>query len=720
MEKYIDMCRNKSAVSIIFSVVLLLSFVFASVSSAKSTSDPNHKGWRNYKSTSATVNWQPVKAKCQKCRKLVEQYNNTMQELMVMRSNYHKIPQSHVLLKGSRSQKNKLTENSDISVDEGQAISQLMDGEVAHQNYYDFHGQQVVTLEKQARYLQWAIAECEQTACSSKERSKIKKIKLADDLENNFQPDLHSLFGKYKIDWKGPYTTDCVPCKKYTATLNALPGWLVRANFDLQNKQAKLKELNLFKAYNTFYREYGWAAEEIKSTIDSANSRLAIAQRKLKALVKLFRDTKAQLEPCEQHYCPKISSLPPIQQCPTPQSASSISVGSNSEVGSSANFKEKAKSKLVGAASKAIGGLLGIGGGGAKEEGPTIYKDPIKKKQKIKIKQKKPKLHINIGAIFTPDGLLVSTDLLKIPNDGTFHRIFLENQGGWQLNPIALYLYEIWKEWKLTVSWTRDTYVDNELVKHEEGGWNESGRELIARGEEMIYQEQYNQPLWQHLGFNTAVSGAKSLGTLFPVSPQMLKNEPMSLIVHVTQPKSDPVSTVPFMFMLSLNEVGKIIVEHVDNTLALLNPCPEKAIVGGDGNPITDENKEDSVVEDDLDFGDIELTDEEIKKLLVEPKDAKPQKIKDKLEGVEDRDNDGIPDRIDVQPDVPSTIFFNPESNVIGRIVDANGNTVRIIDYEGGGIGVEVSGGGENDSTVEILGIELEVEPGTIFEASFN
>ena len=42
---------------------------------------------------------------------------------------------------------------------------------------------------------------------------------------------------------------------------------------------------------------------------------------------------------------------------------------------------------------------------------------------------------------------------------------------------------------------------------------------MIVKGEETIYAEV---PIWQQLGFNTAVSGAKSMGVLFPITPEML------------------------------------------------------------------------------------------------------------------------------------------------------------------------------------------------------
>ena len=79
------------------------------------------------------------------------------------------------------------------------------------------------------------------------------------------------------------------------------------------------------------------------------------------------------------------------------------------------------------------------------------------------------------------------------------------------------------------------------------------------------------------LGFNTATSGARSVGTLFPVSPEMLANEPMNLVVHVTDPKKDPVITVPYVFELSVGDKGRVEAKLVDNTIShIKNPCDDE------------------------------------------------------------------------------------------------------------------------------------------------
>ena len=355
--------------------------------------------------------------------------------------------------------------------------------------------------------------------------------------------------------------------------------------------------------------------------------------------------------------------------------------------------------------------------------------------------------------------------------------------------PISIYLFEIWGEWKLSVSWTRDTYVDGELVKHEEGGWTESWRELIARGEQINYVEVYERPLWEQLGFNTAVSGAKSLGTVFPISPEMLTIEPWYLYVHVTDPKKDPVITVPYKFELSIDPKGNVVATHVDPATAEeKDPCEKlrNQPIGGtiagpgtasegagtrifhpqdensatpieldlEGTKVTvDPNQETKTQEptssldeansettppdetglsDELkkklekihkgDFSDLTQEDLELLKKHPEyhpgsraltPDEVKALKTKPSENDV---DGDGIANEFDTMPNTPSNMYVDFKNSTVATIKKTGGNKV-IIDNSS----VEVIGesGGE-PAIIEVLGVGLEVEPGTIFEFDFG
>ena len=441
--------------------------------------------------------------------------------------------------------------------------------------------------------------------------TKLKQIKLGGVKTNTFfQPDINAVLKKYKIDWKGPYSTDCLPCKSIVDQLNALPGWVVRADMQLQRAEALLKYSELIKKANKVSLSFLKYKHPDKTDYSGLPAMIAKLKAELLAFKKLFEKLIKAKGECEAKYCPDnkaedASYLPVvggilINNCPDPVADEAINVGANSEVGSSANFKEKAKNKATGLATKAITSLLGIGGGGGgKSVGPGTYKDPVKDRHKSKIKNKADKREIRLGGVFTPEGLLISTDIKKAPGKGTFQTAYLENQRGWRLMPIALYMYEIWADWKLSVSWTRDTYVDGEHVKHEQGGWTENWRELIASGQEVLYGEVPSAPFWQQLGFNTAVSGARSLGTLFPVSPEMLANEPVNLVIHITDPKKDPVITVPYILELSLDNKGRVVIEEVEQTtVAGRTVCTEPRPVIAATTPIA--NTIDDAIDDEV------------------------------------------------------------------------------------------------------------------------
>jgi hypothetical protein len=98
----------------------------------------------------------------------------------------------------------------------------------------------------------------------------------------------------------------------------------------------------------------------------------------------------------------------------------------------------------------------------------------------------------------------------------------------------------MWGEWKLTVSWTRDTYVDGELVKHEAGGWAQQGKFTIPG---MASTASAPDGLWKRLGFSNASHGARKVALQYKLPAG---GGPVDAIIHVTRPSTDPVTTVPF------------------------------------------------------------------------------------------------------------------------------------------------------------------------------
>ncbi len=561
--------------------VIVAAALLSAEAFAAATSNPNHKGWSGKHPRMKQVQWTPIATKCDKCVKITQQYNETVQKLLNSRYWVKFWQEVH-----KNREKGKADPfwpgKGDISEFEGKAVAANLELFEYQQAQLNLHRKMVLMLEQQAQYLSNAITECERTACVTQKPSKKKKIKIGGETTKQpFQPDAIGILKQYGINWQGPYTSDCLPCKIYIDQLNALPGWVVRVHMQLQHAERMLEYKKLIDQSNRIKLDFLKYTHPDKNDYSDLTQRAEELKQEIEALKQLFKKLLIQLSECQAKYCANLKSDntniligEPISTCPSPPAHNAITVGANNDVGSKANFREKAKKKAAGLATKAITGLLGIGGGGGgKSSGPTTYKDPVKKK--IKVKNKAEKRNIRIGGVFTEDGLLISTDIKKAPGKGTFQSVYMQTPSGWRLIPIRLFMYEIWQDWKLSVSWTRDTYVDGELVKHEEGGWTEGWRVLIAKGEEIEYAEV---PIWEQLGFNTAVSGARSLGTLFPVSPEMLASEPLNLVVHITDPKKDPVITFPYVFQISLNNKGKVLIEPVERTqTADGTPCTNPA-----------------------------------------------------------------------------------------------------------------------------------------------
>ena len=85
-----------------------------------------------------------------------------------------------------------------------------------------------------------------------------------------------------------------------------------------------------------------------------------------------------------------------------------------------------------------------------------------------------------------------------------------------------------------------------------------------------------------------------------------------------------------------------------------------------------------------------------------------------------DSDGDGIEDEIDPNPNKASKEFSTGDGGVSGKIIGDGGNDIKIIDGGDGSVIIEVGSSTSEPAIVEILGVELELEPGTIVEADFG
>lgn len=248
-------------------------------------------------------------------------------------------------------------------------------------------------------------------------------------------------------------------------------------------------------------------------------------------------------------------SATPVQKgaCMMPKSPRSIMVGANSEVGSGAAMKDKIKGQAKGMAMGALNNVLGgsgmsLGGGGGKDKGPKTQKDPTKGKF-IATESQGVELGVRTGT--TKKGqVLISAKILEGPGDGTFHAMWLEDGMGQVILPSEYLIFSLYRDWKLTVWWTHDRWVDGEHVLHEEGKEVTVGRdELGAFGTRYQGPEGARNSIWSQQGFNNASKGIQTLGAVFPLTAEQLMASPCPyyLQTHVTLPKEDPVRTVPFL-----------------------------------------------------------------------------------------------------------------------------------------------------------------------------
>jgi hypothetical protein len=196
---------------------------------------------------------------------------------------------------------------------------------------------------------------------------------------------------------------------------------------------------------------------------------------------------------------------------------------------------------------------------------PVMYEDPIPKKEKTKIKDKNAKADLRLGGLVAADGILISTLLDDVKDDGTVHEIYLERDDCRRVYPSIDYTYDLWGEWGLSVSWskTTSTYQDGQLTDQQtsSGGFMRSGegfmdaessarafeeamedvppefRDPLSRYQAQV-QDELGAPMWQRLGFGAPSSGARHVGNVFKLSVadlEALRLGRYHLVVQVTR-----------------------------------------------------------------------------------------------------------------------------------------------------------------------------------------
>lgn len=233
--------------------------------------------------------------------------------------------------------------------------------------------------------------------------------------------------------------------------------------------------------------------------------------------------------------------------CPPKGPRKPIVVGPNSKVGSGAQLSKKLGGMLVGG----LLGAAGVGGGGGGGGGPQLYKCTLKD-SKLTLFKHPSGLTLGIGAQRGKgDNVLITADIQKAPDKGTFQAALLEKPGTQQLQPPSeVGPCDLWGEWELTVSWTKTTTVDGKVVSQESGGWSEGGKFTLPG---QLSKVDNADALWKRMGFSSASHGAQKAIMAFKVPPG---GGPLTFTTWITQPKGDPVMAVPITVTMTETAPG--------------------------------------------------------------------------------------------------------------------------------------------------------------------
>jgi hypothetical protein len=254
----------------------------------------------------------------------------------------------------------------------------------------------------------------------------------------------------------------------------------------------------------------------------------------------LVPSTGQPLTPINDPVPPPATGKP---DCPPEDKRKPIVVGPNSKVGSGARLRAKAASTAMGIAGGLLGGALpggGGGGGGGGSSGPPTVVCKIKDGEMTVFNDPASGVSLKIGAKRAGGTVVVFSEIAKSPDNGTFQTAFMEGPQGETMAPSKVDICDLWGEWKLTVSWTKTTYVDGQVVSRESGGWSKTGLFKIPG---VLSTTQAPDGLWKRLGFSNASHGARKIAMQYQLPAG---GGPVDAVIHVTRPGGDPVTTVPF------------------------------------------------------------------------------------------------------------------------------------------------------------------------------
>jgi len=233
-----------------------------------------------------------------------------------------------------------------------------------------------------------------------------------------------------------------------------------------------------------------------------------------------------------------------IPSRPKPSTAMKpMTLGTQKDVGAEGFVEKQVKNVVGGVLSSVLGGSRS-----SRSEGARTRRDPTRKQNYLALENPALETELGVRGQWTDDGLLVSTSIEESPDKGTFQSVFLEDCSGRRLYPEKIELYELWTKVKLTVSWTKTTYLNGSVIDRKSGGWSQTwssssgryGRRGGDAGGEPL-------PIWAQAGYGRAHGGVRQIGAYFKISREELETMgELAFVAHLTRPGQDPVVTAPF------------------------------------------------------------------------------------------------------------------------------------------------------------------------------
>ncbi len=562
---------------------------FNSFNEVIETNNPDYNSYAEIKGLRVDpVKWIPYNTDCKQCQPLANQYNNAMQDLFDVRGllSYWESAKAVMdernknakIARDTVEELNKTLPNVTVSepepLSEEEAAAKLDTAMFIAEfnNHIPILREARDKLELTTKNLRKALTECEAQCVPPEERKNLVSLPTTTIDQD---PEL-------PFDWSGPYYEVCEACRKLAARLNDLYDIGIDNVNELNAINAKLAYIRAnitvlegsAPGGDVDTKDYSDRIKNINRELKSLRRQLRNAEKEQKRIlknqekiIKNFNDTLAKYNEC-------------IRQCPPQKNAcvfpdelfEGMTIGPNNEVGSSAQAAKEMRDKVTGAAkgaaTKAIGNLIGFGGfGGGGSGGPKMDKD---RSRGDFTRISSGDTDLDIRASWRDDQLIVSTEIDDSPDNGTFHAQWIEDKDGNTYLPVRYMIFKMYRDWKLTVSWTEDHYVNGEHVFHDEGQEITTGTDLLGTWSIFEGAEGIANSIWGMLGFDTAAKGVRHLGAIYDLPPASFPDDcQMQLVNHISQPGQDPVTTLPI--------VGDLF-KHVDEsrrkpeTIVLIQP----------------------------------------------------------------------------------------------------------------------------------------------------